>query len=562
MSFNWLLIWTVAISCVFIFLTLARNRVRRLIYYVPVGFVSLVLIVGYRINPASAGYYAGGVWFSIVLLPGIAAQTSSKYLNLKRYRTAYWMSLIAAYLHPWGGMRDQPLLVTALRLLHCGQSEKAIRIFEVLRIRNSPPGRAAFVILIKLQGSWLEMLNVIANSTAPQKLLADPLMMNAYLQALGETGQTELLIQEYARLGHKKQRLGSALSLNTLRLIVAVFSGRLDLVAKLFDGPLGHFDTVQQKMWLATAMQASGKLQQAEPLLSELENVDDRLVAVTAQRRLQRPVGVLPALTGVESEAANPNQILIEMENAIDHEQQFALMNSVKSMTPVATYVVLAMLLVMFVAEMFHGRIGTIVMESDSLSVLEKSKLLLQNTANGQNLVDMGALVLPVELTEKPIEGIVKSAFMHLGILHLLMNMAGIWIFAPRIEESWGSFLTLTAYLTCAICSVYLMTVIPLGIVPGESVMLVGASGGVMGLIGCLLGYLGWGQMVRRNPLVGSEFNLLFIIVMIQVVFDQSTPAVSSECHLLGLIIGTLIGFLVGFYRTVTMKTQNVAAVA
>jgi len=551
MSFNWLLIWTVAISCLFMVFSMWRSRVRQLIYYLPVTIVGGILFFTYKSNPEKAGYYSGVVWFTIILLPGMTAHASGNYLAAQRYKLAYLMSLVAWLSHPWGGTKDQLRLVKALQELNRGQFETAISLLESLRLKRSAAGRTAFIVLTKLQGRWREFLDVILKSPHPHKLLADPLFRNIYLQALGETGQTERLIQDFERLSRFKAGSGSGVVQNVARLNVAAFCGRTDLVALLLDGPLGHFDLSTRKFWLATAMQAAGRVNQAKVVFSELRKVKDRQIATAAEMRLQQPVR-----NNIDLSTEQTSQCLTEIEASVEHENKFALINSIASVKPYATYLLMLMLVVMFVFEMFHGEVGRVVLQSNKLSLIQKIRMLFENTTNGSNLVDMGALILPVELNSNPLESVVKSAFMHLGVLHLLMNMAGLWIFGPRLEEAWGKYVTFVAYLICAIFSVYLMTVIPLEATPTNSVMLVGASGGVMGLIGCLLGYLGWGQLLRRNRLVGSEFNLLFTIVIIQTIFDQSTPAISSECHLLGLMIGTTIGFAVGFTQSVKNKFQ------
>ncbi|MDB4732874.1 rhomboid family intramembrane serine protease [Planctomicrobium sp.] len=552
MSFNWLLIWTVAISCLFMVFSMWRSRVRQLIYYMPAAIVGGILFLAYKRNPETAGYYAGVVWFTIILLPGMTAHASSNYLATQRYKLAYLMSLIAWISHPWGGTKDQIRLVNALQELNRGRNETAISLLESLRLKRSAAGRTAFIVLTKLQGRWMEFLDVILKSPHPRKLLVDPLFRNMYLQALGETGQTERLIQDFNRLSGVKAGSGSGVVQNVARLNVAAFSGRADLVALLLDGPLGHFDLATRKFWLATAMQAAGRVNQANIIFAELGNATDRQIAVAANSRLQQPVRNV-----IDLSSEHISQSLTEIEASVDHENRFALINSIASVKPLATYLLMFMLVVMFVFEMFHGETGRVVLQSNTLSLIQKFGMLFENTANGLNLVEMGALVLPVELTSNPLESVVKSAFMHLGVLHLLMNMAGLWIFGPRLEEAWGKYVTFVAYLICAIFSVYLMTVIPLDASLTNSVMLVGASGGVMGLIGCLLGYLGWGQLLRRNRLVGSEFNLLFTIVIIQTIFDQSTPAISSECHLLGLMIGTTIGFLVGVAHSLKSRLHT-----
>lgn len=541
MSPNWLLIWTVALSCGLITFSLMRSRVRSLLHYLPSLTVAVILIFSYYRDQETAGYYAGSVWFLVIFLPGVASQSAQSLLASRRFTSAFFVSWLAWLLHPFGGTRDQPRLVHALAQLNNGNDEKAFRSLESLRQSNSASGRAAFVITTRLRGEWQNFLSSIAASPKSEKLLHDALFMNIYLQALGETGQTERLLYEFVRLIQNRKPACSGLMLNISRMKVAAFCGRPELVAMLLDGPLGHLDLATQRFWLATAIQAAGRESVAQPIFQELQSDPDRQIAIAAERRLHTALRIHQPLPGnFESE------VLVGIEGALQHESRYALINAPAAVPPVATRGLVAILVCVFVAEMFNGATGRIVWNSTSLSIQEKAQLLIANSSNNENLFDMGALVLPTGSFPDPQWRVFRAAFLHFGILHLLMNLAGLIIFGPRLEEAWGSVLTCTAYLSCAVGSISLMTLLPLGATAAEPYVLAGASGGVMGLIGCLLGYLGWGQLVRRNRLVAKEFNLLFTIVMVQLVFDQYTPEVSSECHLLGLAIGIAFGLSVG----------------
>lgn len=546
MSLNWLLIWTIAISCGYLLLNLIQHRIRSIIFYLPALLVLSTLAVTGYFRQDLAGYYAGGVWFLLILLPGIAGQTSSNLLSSRRYRSASLCAWLAYLLHPYGGTRDQPRLVKAMRLLNSNQDAAAIEILETLRYRTSPAGRAAFVILTRIQNDWQGFLNAIHFSPTPQKFLSDPLLASVYLQALGETGQTEQLLSSFEPIVRKSKTTRSPYMLYVSRMKVAAFCGRVNVVSQLLDGPLRYFEAATQRYWIATAYQASNQTERANAIFAELSQCKDRQIAISAIHRLTtpvRPVSTLPPEI-VDS------PLFDDLEQSLQHESRFALAYGSSTSQPVATWGLVAILFLVFGFEMFNGEIGRVVIESTTLSGFQKIQLLLANTTNNQNLFEMGALVLPDELYPDAEWRVFRAAFLHFGLIHLLMNVAGLWIFGQRLEEAWGAWLTATSYLTCAILSIYLMTVIPLGATAENPYVLVGASGGVMGLIGCQLGYVGWGQLLRKNLVVGREFKLLFTIVIAQMIFDQSTPEVSSECHLLGLLIGTVLGVTVGILRS------------
>ncbi|WP_417849873.1 rhomboid family intramembrane serine protease [Thalassoglobus sp.] len=543
MSLNWLLIWTVAISCGMTLINLLRFRISSLVRLLPTLFTIGVLLFAYSKDQDSAGFYAGGVWFVLILLPGIAVQLSNSCLSSRRFYAASLFSWIAFLLHPFSGMREQTRLVRALWLLSRQRDQEALDLLEAISRRNNSVGKSAFVISTRLQGRWDRFLRLIQTSKSPQGLLADPLLANIYLQALGETGQTELLIESFRRGLNKKKRGNSALMLNISRMKLAAFCGRIDVVAHLVDGPLGHFDADTKRFWLATAMQASGRLEDGNQSFQKLQSSKDRQIAIASQRRLAHPVRVL------HHPPAGSSSIMSEIESDLDHETRFALISSPASSAHFATWGLVATLVGFFVYEMISGGVGQAVMQSTTLTMVEKASLLLQNTSSEENLIQIGALVLPTELEPNLTRRIFFSAFLHFGLLHLLMNVVGLVILGQRVEDAWGPIWMAIAYLLCAVLSIFLLTVIPLGATAENPYVLVGASGGVMGLLGCLLGYLAWGQVQKRNQLVAGEFRLLLFIVAFQMVFDQMTPNVSSECHLMGLLIGITCGLVAGLVK-------------
>ncbi len=73
--------------------------------------------------------------------------------------------------------------------------------------------------------------------------------------------------------------------------------------------------------------------------------------------------------------------------------------------------------------------------------------------------------------------------FMHGGLMHLLFNMFGLWMFGLELEQVWGSKKFLTYYLLCGFGggAAHLLLA---GIVPGQqAALLVGASAGIVGLL-------------------------------------------------------------------------------
>lgn len=127
-------------------------------------------------------------------------------------------------------------------------------------------------------------------------------------------------------------------------------------------------------------------------------------------------------------------------------------------------------------------------------------------------------------------------AFLHGGFLHIGMNS---WVLFDigkiyEVRRSWGSLLA--AFTTGAIMGTYITSIAQ----SGDILLLVGASGGVLGVGGALLADA-WLDKQRQDPRL---FRALLQWVVIIVLFSLTIPNVSLWGHVGGLIGGALWGFI------------------
>lgn len=128
---------------------------------------------------------------------------------------------------------------------------------------------------------------------------------------------------------------------------------------------------------------------------------------------------------------------------------------------------------------------------------------------------------------------IVTSGFLHLGIMHILLNMYALYLFGPMLERMLGYARFIAMYATSLVTGslfVYLFAE------PGT--LTAGASGAIFGLLGCtLVLFLKHGYDVR------FLLGLLAINGVITVVFG----GISWQGHLGGFVAGVLSGAVLGF---------------
>jgi membrane associated rhomboid family serine protease len=141
---------------------------------------------------------------------------------------------------------------------------------------------------------------------------------------------------------------------------------------------------------------------------------------------------------------------------------------------------------------------------------------------------------------------LVTALFLHFNLLHLAFNLFALYVLGPPLERTIGAVRFGACYLIAGVGStggVVLLTLLKI-IRPAE---LVGASGCVMGIVGAWAGFL-----VRHRHVWQARQRLLniLLIIAIQIVFDISTPQVSTSAHLCGLVTGFAIGLVVAPKRT------------
>ena len=198
--------------------------------------------------------------------------------------------------------------------------------------------------------------------------------------------------------------------------------------------------------------------------------------------------------------------------------------DSARRLTPLVTYVLIALNVIFFLLEMNGGN-----------AFVEKwafipSRFLANPSAEFPTLF--------------------TSMFMHAGWMHLLGNMLYLWIFGDNVEDRFGHGKFALFYFLCGIAAIFAQLVVN----PGSSVPNVGASGAISGVLGSYLLLFPQGRikiLAGRGVTYAPAILVIGLWIVIQLFSGigslQSTGqqgGVAYMAHIGGFVAGFLLTFL------------------
>lgn len=177
--------------------------------------------------------------------------------------------------------------------------------------------------------------------------------------------------------------------------------------------------------------------------------------------------------------------------------------------------------------------------------------LLMYLLGNGSThvgtLLSFGANYAPYVL-EGEYWRLLTSAFLHIGVIHLVFNMYALYVIGPQLESFYGKGKYLIIYLFSAIAG-NLMS-----IMFTHNAVSAGASGAIFGLLGSLL-YFGYHYRVYLGNVLKSQIIPLIILNLMMGLF---LSGIDMAAHVGGLIGGILISMALGVkYKSTTFDKVN-----
>lgn len=512
MDLNSVLMWIVGFYAGLAFVVLAarfRGRYRGWLFVQALVLGSL--LGAWWIVPERAGWMAAAVWVPLVAAPMALSRWLGRLLVHRRYAAAHRVAVVMSWLHPADGWREYPECVRILGEILGGDFEAARVRLASLAHQNSPLARFASLHLMRAEGRWQEILDRLgANGPLdPGAAGVSVEMILHYERALGETGRVEEMLTRHAAV---RGRIAAGGLATISDLHVAALAGRVHLTEQLMEGPFASYPAATKSYWVAVARQVAGQTVEATRELERLAADAPPDVALASRRRLADPLPVLEERS--LSDAAR--DALREFETSAAHELRYRSLGIPAARSLLVTKALIVANLAMFAVELRGG--------SENLA----------------NLVNLGALVV----ADEPFPGtgwrIFMAGFLHYGFAHVALNMLGIWVLGSYVERIWGRWRFVACYFAAMIGANAFAT-IAVRAESGDPVVMVGASGGVLGILGAGLGFALFAWIRERTALLGRQIAAFSTVLAVQMVFDVMTPVVSSTIHITGFVIGFIV---------------------
>lgn len=176
--------------------------------------------------------------------------------------------------------------------------------------------------------------------------------------------------------------------------------------------------------------------------------------------------------------------------------------------------------------------------------------LLMYLLGNGSNdaltLIKFGAFQKDLILSGEYYR-LITSAFLHIGLLHLLFNCYSLYVIGRQLESFLGKTKFLIVYLVSAVTGNLLSMLFSNGVSAG-------ASGAIFGLLGSLL-YFGYNYRVYLGTVLRSQ---IIPLIILNLLYGFIATGINNAAHIGGLIGGLLITMALGIkYKSKASQQVN-----
>jgi len=133
---------------------------------------------------------------------------------------------------------------------------------------------------------------------------------------------------------------------------------------------------------------------------------------------------------------------------------------------------------------------------------------------------------------------LLSSVFVHIGVVHLLLNMWCLWSLGRLAERMFGNWTFLALYLLSGLGGGLA------SLLWNPSTVSAGASGAVFGVAGGLVAFWYFGKVALPRSIIKRDFASILTFVGYNLAYGFGKEGVDNAAHLGGLLVGLALGAL------------------
>jgi rhomboid protease GluP len=477
--------------------------------------VLTILSMSFYVLPELMAKIGIGAWIILLLVPILLMRRLESLVNNSEYLAASKLARWLRWLVPTDGMWDYHHLLKGIAIAEKGQIEAARAIFDRYRSSDRTEiGRSITALLYRSTDRWQEYIDWVQQRLTMDQLNLDRGMtLVYYLRALAETGDLHRCIAVVEKFDRSEQMNPQQLDL--LKMYILAYCGRVEAVTEACKSLLSMYPAEVHQFWIGSAELAAGKIEVATRQLAKLRHQSaDSCIQADIVWRLSQPLPNLNTLYSADWE------FVAKIEATVAQEAQYGTQIPSEAQTPVTDFLVVINILV------FCAELGWKYKSGD----------------NNFSFIELGGLAAPLVIAGEWWR-IITANFLHMGILHLAMNMFALFYLGKFVEYRLGSLRYFIAYLLAGLGSMAFITYFDTRWISQPQIT-VGASGAIMGMLGTMgaIHLIGWRQ--AKVISAARQFQAVILSVAFQLIFDLTNGHTSIVGHFSGLIIGFLVGLI------------------
>lgn len=509
----------------------SATRVYGLMQLAAAAMAGLGLVGQKAEDPGALGVIGAigiGAGASLIVVGPLVRGMARRMVALERFTAANALLEIADVLAPGAGVGEEKALVAAMREIRDGNIEPSVDALMVAKRRAPAETQLAIderiAMLYLAAHRWDDAIAHAEATMAPLSTtleahadgapntelrgalgIAPPLWVEL-LGAYGYTGDLDRAARMLARLEDVcARRDDAAVWIHRARMMFLALSGRVAAVEALVQPRRSrHMSRAARAYWKAVAHERRGDVSAATAEYIKARSGSRGRPRVLIDQALDR----MPNVQSVEL-GPTASELVARVESSPPPE----VVVRTRSRGPWATRGLIAV--VFAVAAVVGVAFG----DSSDIGVL------IRAGAVARGLVYDGQWWR-----------VISGVFIHVGGVHLVVNVIGLWFLGRLCEGLFGPTRTIAIFGTAGMGGAFAgLLASPVGISAG-------ASGAIFGLLGAAMVELTWHREIHRAAWTRGVWGSLAVVALGQLGIDVMTDVTDPWAHGGGLVVGIVMG--------------------